>query len=169
MSHPSASPSLLSHHVYCPFSFSIYAPDSNLDGTGIPPRGTIVSTYCEYSRGHHRLTGRALPLPMPIPPPPSSSIVIRSLPGPANCDEAEAWAGFYLSFLFYKNCVIVHGVAQRASSGVASSAMAHRVAKLLPEMVRLNITIWDEFPPPPPPKDDRHGGHAAGIVERSKL
>jgi hypothetical protein len=144
-------------------------PDTNLDGSGIPPRGTIVSAYCEYSRRHHRTTRRALPLPMSMPPPSSSPIVIRCPPNPANRDEAEAWAGFYLSFLFYKNCVIVHGVAQRASSGVASSAMAHRVAKLLPEMVRLNVMIWDEFPPPPPPKDDRHGGHEDGISGRSKL
>ena len=77
---------------------------------------------------------------MPIPP------IVRP---PARYDEAEAWAGFYLSFLFFKNCVIVHGIAQRASSGVASSAVAHRVAGLLPEMVRLNREIWDEFPPPP--------------------
>ncbi len=108
---------------------------------------------------------------MPIPPAPSSSpIVIRPPPDPANRDEAEAWAGFYLSFLFYKNCVIVHGVAQRASSGVASSAMAHRVAKLLPEMVRLNVMIWDKFPPPPPPpRVDRHGGYEDGMLGRSKL
>jgi hypothetical protein len=101
-----------------------------------------------------------------FPPLSSSPIVIR-LPGPANRDEAEAWAGFYLSFLFFKNCVIVHGVAQRASSGVASSAMAHRVAKLLPEMVRLNIIIWDEFPPPP--KNDRDERHEDGILEQSRL
>ncbi len=36
------------------------------------------------------------------------------------------WRGFYLAFLFFKNCVIVHGVSQRAKLGVASSAMASK-------------------------------------------
>lgn len=137
------------HHLFHRLPLSIFPvfpfrPDTNLEGTGIPARGGIVSTYCENSRRHYRTTQRAqLPpnsIPMPIPP------IVRP---PASYDEAEAWAGFYLSFLFFKNCVIVHGVAQRASSGVASSAVAHRVAGLLPEMVRLNRKIWDEFPPPP--------------------
>jgi len=34
------------------------------------------------------------------------------------------WRGFYMCFLFFKNCVIVHGVAQRVQDGVASSDMA---------------------------------------------
>jgi len=38
--------------------------------------------------------------------------------------ELLLWKGFYATFLFYKNCVIVHGVKQRAQSGVASSEMA---------------------------------------------
>ncbi|KAL7534134.1 hypothetical protein ACHAXR_010429, partial [Thalassiosira sp. AJA248-18] len=98
----------------------------NLKGTGIPSRNEVISTYCEYSQNHHeQLKLKQLP-PLPVSP----SLTIR----PANYDEAKAWAGFYLAFLFFKNGVIVHGVAQRASSGVASSAMADRVAKLLPEM-----------------------------------
>lgn len=36
------------------------------------------------------------------------------------------WRGFYLSFLFFKNCVIVHGVWHRAKLGVASSALADK-------------------------------------------
>lgn len=45
-----------------------------------------------------------------------------------NMDMATVmqWRGFYLSFLFFKNCVIVHGVSQRAKQGVASSEMASK-------------------------------------------
>ena len=117
-----------------------------LVGTGIPTRDQVLSTYCQYSQRQSRiLNQRQLPTEG-VPP----SLAIR----PANYDEARAWAGFYLTFLFFKNCVIVHGVAQRASSGVASSAMAHRVANLLPEMVRTTWKIWDEYPPP----TGDHGG-----------
>lgn len=49
--------------------------------------------------------------------------------------ELAEWSSFYLAFLFFKNCVIVHGVAQRARSGVASSAQARAVAALLPRLV----------------------------------
>lgn len=142
------------HGIISPSSFSPLCPDTNLEGTGIPTRDRIVSTYCEYSRRHHETKHLAPRFPST---PTAPSPVVR----PANYEEAEAWAGFYLSFLFFKNCVIVHGVAQRALSGVASSAMAHRVAKLLPEMVRLNRKIWDEFPPPPKNRkfdDGKFGG-----------
>jgi len=115
----------------------------DLNGTGIPTRNDVLSTYCEYSQ-HHYQTLKQKQLPPLSPSSVSQSLTIR----PANFNEAKAWAGFYLSFLFFKNCVIVHGVAQRASSGVASSEMAHRVAKLLPEMMRLTWKIWDEYPPP---------------------
>jgi len=47
-------------------------------------------------------------------------------------NEIMAWRGFYLAFLFFKNSVIIHGVKQRASLGVASSAMAEKVGTLLP-------------------------------------
>ena len=110
-----------------------------LQGTGIPERDDVVATYCKFSQSHHHTN--SMPSTAAIP----ASIALR----PANYEEAKAWAGFYLSFLFFKNCVIVHGVAQRALSGVASSATAHRVAKLLPEMVRLTWKIWGEYPPPP--------------------
>jgi len=116
--------------------------DMNLKGTGIPTRDQVVSNYCKNSQYHYQsLKQKQLP---PLSPTASTSMTIR----PANYDEAKAWAGFYLSFLFFKNCVIVHGVAQRASSGVASSAMAHRVAKLLPEMIRMTWKVLDEYPPP---------------------
>jgi hypothetical protein len=49
-------------------------------------------------------------------------------------------------------------VAQRAVSGVASSGMANRVAKLLPNMVKLNHMIWSKFPPPTSQRDCRSNG-----------
>ena len=50
-------------------------------------------------------------------------------------EQIMSWQGFYLAFLFFKNCVIVHGVKQRAALGVASSATAKKVATLLPTLV----------------------------------
>jgi hypothetical protein len=58
------------------------------------------------------------------------------------------WSGFYLAFLYFKNCVIVQGVAQRAKGGVASSAMAKQVAALLPKIIELTEMILLEHPPP---------------------
>lgn len=58
------------------------------------------------------------------------------------------WSGFYLSFLFFKNCVIIQGVAQRAKAGVASSAVAHKVAKLLPIVIDTTNMLLRDFPPP---------------------
>ncbi len=87
-----------------------------------------------------------------MPPSAVTSQPMPRSPSSATYDEANAWSGFYLTFLFFKNCVIVHGVAQRASTGVASSAMAHRVTKLLPEMIRLMNMIWKEHPPPTTPR-----------------
>lgn len=65
-------------------------------------------------------------------------------------DSAWEWSGFYLAFLFFKNCVIVQGVAQRAKAGVASSAMAHQVAELLPTVLHLCRYIIRTLPPPSP-------------------
>jgi aminoglycoside phosphotransferase (APT) family kinase protein len=62
--------------------------------------------------------------------------------------EIISWRGFYLAFLFFKNCVIVHGVKQRAKLGVASSAMAEKVASLLPTMVNTIKVILDDEPFP---------------------
>ena len=37
-------------------------------------------------------------------------------------NDALLWAtGYYLAFMFFKNAVIAHGVAQRQREGVASS------------------------------------------------
>jgi len=58
-------------------------------------------------------------------------------------EETKIWAGFYLSFVTFKNAVIVQGVAQRARAGVASSARADEVAKALPVIVKVAQTILD--------------------------
>lgn len=62
--------------------------------------------------------------------------------------ETKSWFGFYLAFLFFKNCVIVQGVAQRAKAGVASSAIADRVAGLLPTLIAMTKQLLREYPPP---------------------
>ncbi|KAL7522265.1 hypothetical protein ACHAWX_006960 [Stephanocyclus meneghinianus] len=72
----------------------------------------------------------------------------RSTSAETSLKIIQEWSGFYLSFLFFKNCVIVHGVAQRAALGVASSKSAHRVASLLPSMVTVTYKILNELPPP---------------------
>ena len=51
--------------------------------------------------------------------------------------ELQSWWAFYLAFLFFKNAVIVQGVAQRLAIGVASSNKADKVASLLPRMIEL--------------------------------
>lgn len=132
--------------------------DMNLHGMGIPTRDQILLLYCNHSQHHYsqrilQLSDGHRVLPPP-PPPPQSTLSSQNIPRfltLVTYDEANAWSGFYLTFLFFKNCVIVHGVAQRASTGVASSAMAHRVAELLPEMIRLMNLIWKEYPPPTTP------------------
>jgi aminoglycoside phosphotransferase (APT) family kinase protein len=68
--------------------------------------------------------------------------------GEVTFSEAREWSGFYLAFLFFKNCVIVQGVAQRAKAGVASSSVAHRVAKLLPTIVRMTQSLLDDHVKP---------------------
>lgn len=95
----------------------------DLDKLGIPPRKRMIELYC-----------RSIPNPS----------LLQSLP------TALEWSGFYLAFLYFKNCVIVQGVAQRSKGGVASSAMASRVAGLLPTIVALTQMVFDTYPPPPP-------------------
>jgi aminoglycoside phosphotransferase (APT) family kinase protein len=59
--------------------------------------------------------------------------------------EASDWSGFYLAFLFFKNCVIVQGVAQRQQDGVASSSVAQKVGKLLPMIIRMTQGMIDNY------------------------
>ncbi|GAX26943.1 acyl-CoA dehydrogenase family member 10 [Fistulifera solaris] len=69
-------------------------------------------------------------------------------PSKPDFDTAWAWSGFYLSFLFFKNAVIVQGVAQRYQQGVASSAAAGQVGALLPQIVQQAQQLLQEYPPP---------------------
>jgi aminoglycoside phosphotransferase (APT) family kinase protein len=86
---------------------------------GIPSRRQLVQSYC------------------------------RSNPNlPVTVTTAWEWSGFYLAFLFFKNCVIVQGVAQRAAGGVASSAVADQVAQLLPTILHLTRQILASHAPP---------------------
>ena len=61
-----------------------------------------------------------------------------------NHDTVAKWGGFYLTLLFFKNCVIIHGVKQRLKLGVASSANAKKVASLLPLVVSMMQNLWEE-------------------------
>lgn len=88
---------------------------------GIPRRRQLVQSYC-----------RSNP----------------SLPVTVKFSTVWQWSGFYLAFLFFKNCVIVQGVAQRAAAGVASSAVADQVAQLLPTILHLTRQILASHPPP---------------------
>lgn len=95
----------------------------SLEGSGIPTRKELLKLYANmntYTKGL----------------------------GTLGEQEIRDWSGFYLAFLFFKNCVIVHGVKQRAKLGVASSSMAKKVAGLLPTMVQMTSDIVRSEPPP---------------------
>lgn len=81
---------------------------------------------------------------------PTRSILIKLYSEATNFDRnmIMMWRGFYLAFLFYKNCVIVHGVKQRSALGVASNRMAEKVATLLPQMLEMAKTVYRNEPPP---------------------
>jgi aminoglycoside phosphotransferase (APT) family kinase protein len=84
---------------------------------------------------------------------PSRDGVLReycSLVSSAPYEQVRDWSSFYLAFLFFKNCVIIQGVEQRRTSGVASSAIADKVARLLPTVIRTTRQILVDFTPPPP-------------------
>ncbi|CAJ1895247.1 unnamed protein product [Cylindrotheca closterium] len=61
---------------------------------------------------------------------------------------AGDWSGYYLAFLFFKNCVIVQGVAQRQQDGVASSSVAKKVGNLLPIIIRMTQGMIDNYVKP---------------------
>lgn len=86
----------------------------DIDEYGIPSRMQLLQVYCDRNQDRE--------------------ITFR---------EAKEWSDFYLAFLFFKNCVIVQGVAQRAKAGVASSSVAHDVGKLLPRLVGMSQAFVD--------------------------
>ena len=90
----------------------------NLHLLGVPTRKELLNMYCR-----HRVNSNSKTL--------------------ITFDEIQKWSGFYLSFVAFKNAVIVQGVAQRAKIGVASSARADEVAKALPIICRMTQSILD--------------------------
>jgi len=62
--------------------------ETDLQAMGVPTRRQLVEAYCQSQ------TDQTL-----------------------NLDRVWAWSGYYLAFLYFKNCVIVQGVAQRAKTG----------------------------------------------------
>lgn len=87
----------------------------NLEKEGIPLRSQLLRMYCD----------------------------VRS--GDVSYNKAHEWSWFYLAFLFFKNCVIVQGVAQRAKAGVASSSVAHKLAERLPALIATTQSMIDEY------------------------
>lgn len=90
----------------------------DIKALGIPSRMELLETYCDARFGMIDFT------------------------------QAKEWSEFYLAFLFFKNCVIVQGVAQRAKAGVASSSVAHRVAQMLPTIVGMTQALLDDHVKP---------------------
>ena len=115
--------------------------DADLVTLGIPSRHHMVRDYCE----RRRRQSSAAEL--------TDETLRQALPA---FQTVWDWSGFYLAFLFFKNCVIVQGVAQRAATGTASSAQATLVAELLPTIIQLTRAILREHPPPPPPPVERN-------------
>jgi aminoglycoside phosphotransferase (APT) family kinase protein len=118
----------------------------DLQRFGIPTRRQLVQTYCNFM-----LSSSSSLLSKPI----TSSLTIMQQQQQLQDHRQEIsrlvwdWSGFYLSFLFFKNVVIVQGVAQRFKAGVASSAQAQQVSKLLPTVIYLSQHILQHYPPPP--------------------
>ena len=59
-------------------------------------------------------------------------------------EQAVAWSYYYLSFLYFKNSIIVQGVAQRVRSGTASSQFATKVATLFPTLIETSQELINE-------------------------
>ncbi|GMH50376.1 hypothetical protein TL16_g00759 [Triparma laevis f. inornata] len=68
---------------------------------------------------------------------------------PYSKGNVREWVlGYYLAFMFFKNSVIAHGVAQRAKEGVASNERALEVASYVPLLVGFGADLLEEHPPP---------------------
>ena len=108
----------------------------NLYDLGIPTRYGLLRMYCNNDNDNRSVAQLSS----------ISTTLSRQYPIVAY-EIAKEWSGFYLAFLFFKNCVIVQGVAQRAKAGVASSPVAHKVAKMLPIVIQQTKTLIDEHIP----------------------
>lgn len=107
--------------------------DQQLQAMGIPSRRELLRTYCQ----------RRMQLAI------GSHNDIRPTTLALSETAVWDWSGYYLTFVGWKNCVILQGVAQRVAAGTASSAQAAQVvAQLLPTLLRLTDTLWQHYPPP---------------------
>lgn len=80
---------------------------------GIPNRYELIQYYCtQYNHNHN-----------------ANTIIMND-----NILIIQQWSYFYLSFLFFKNCIIVQGVQQRIISKVASN-ISLNVNELLPQLI----------------------------------
>jgi aminoglycoside phosphotransferase (APT) family kinase protein len=128
-----------------------------LQQMGIPLRQELIRMYCrELEQIAQR---RRSPHRMPI-----SLLLPYSI--------AYEWSGFYLTFLFFKNCVILQGVTQRYLAKqprrldhTFSNGKRRQLEQLLSKTIQITLDIWKEYQPSPSvlPQNvtgrGRRGGH----------
>jgi aminoglycoside phosphotransferase (APT) family kinase protein len=144
-----------------------YSTDQ-IQSLGIPSRGELIRIYCNErhqlsSIWHSYGNGGGVPNVIPSWNTQSSDFSL-----------VYEWSGYYLTFLFFKNCVILQGVLQRTLQGAvngSSSATVRNVIipianedilrkrnkikilqQLLPITISLTIDIWKKYPPLSLPK-----------------
>ena len=128
-----------------------------MQSLGIPLRKELIRTYCS-ERNQLQWTFRSFP----------SSFVNTPL---IQVDDSLIydWSGYYLTFLFFKNCIILQGVLQRTlaaqqvsvplfwsgqandSDGIETIAAKNKVRvllRLLPVTIHLTDAVWRQHPPP---------------------
>jgi hypothetical protein len=123
-------------------------PTTQLQSMGIPLRHELVQMYCQEME---KLSQRR-------PPSPHAWTVPLSLPPPY--PVVYEWSGYYLTFLFFKNCVILQGVTQRylqerTHPPAEAHAKMQQLDQLLGKTIQITLDIWARYKPAPsilPPK-----------------
>jgi aminoglycoside phosphotransferase (APT) family kinase protein len=140
-----------------------YSTDQ-IQSLGIPLRGELIRMYC--NERHHLSSiwhsyGNGGSVPNVLP-----SLNTQS----SDFSLVYEWSGYYLTFLFFKNCVILQGVLQRTLQGAVNASSTTTVRndiitsaredmlrkrnkikllqQLLPITISLTIDIWKKYPPP---------------------
>ena len=123
---------------------------------GVPLREELIQTYCN-ERDHLLATFDSLP-----------SLSINSSLRHHSKTIVYDWSGYYLTFLFFKNCIILQGVLQRTlqstsivdrinsrSDATKNNTQEEIIVKktqlllrLLPITIHLTAKIWKTYPPP---------------------